>query len=64
MQTMPIEQAEGRLVEIIEKLTPGEEVVLTRDNVPIARLVGENRAPRPGPGLCKGMIRNWSKITW
>ncbi len=56
MQTLPVEQAEGHLAEIIDKLSPGEEVVLTRHNRPVARLVGEKRLPRPGPGLCKGMI--------
>ena len=39
MQTIPVEQAEGHLAEIIEKLPPGEEVVLTRDDKPVARLV-------------------------
>lgn len=56
MQTIPLEQAERRLAQIIERLSPGEEVVLTRDDAPVARLVGEQRPPRPGPGLCKGMI--------
>jgi antitoxin (DNA-binding transcriptional repressor) of toxin-antitoxin stability system len=56
MQTMPIEQADGHLAEIIEKLPPGEEIVLTRDNRPVARLVGEKKHPRPGPGLGKGMF--------
>ena len=27
MQTMPLEQAEGCLAEIVEKLSPGEEIV-------------------------------------
>src|SRR5947209_6215914 len=29
MQAIPLEQAEGHLTEIVEQLTPGEEVVLT-----------------------------------
>ncbi len=56
MQTISLEEADGHLAEIVEKLNPGEEVVLTQDNRPVARLVGEKRPPRPGPGLCKGMI--------
>jgi prevent-host-death family protein len=56
MQTMPIEQAQGHLAEIVERLSPGEEIVLTRNNLPVARLVGEMKPPRPGPGLGKGMI--------
>jgi antitoxin (DNA-binding transcriptional repressor) of toxin-antitoxin stability system len=56
MQTMPVEQAAGRLAEIIEKLSPGEEVLITQDDRPVARLVSAKVAPRPRPGLGKGMI--------
>ena len=57
MRTISIEQAEGHLAEIIENLSPGEEVVLTRDSRPVARLVGANGdKPRPIPGRCKGML--------
>lgn len=56
MQTIPLEQAEGHLASIIEKLSPGEEVVLTQNNQPVARLVSEKKRSRPGPGLGKGMI--------
>jgi antitoxin (DNA-binding transcriptional repressor) of toxin-antitoxin stability system len=53
---MPIEQIEGRLAEVIENLPPGEEVIITRDSKAVARLVGEARPVRPGPGLGKGMV--------
>jgi prevent-host-death family protein len=57
MQTLPLEQAEGHLAEIIEQLQPGEEVVLTRNNRPVARLVGERaEKPHPVPGRGKGML--------
>jgi prevent-host-death family protein len=56
VQTITVEEAQSRLAEIIDKLPPGEEVVVTRDNRPVARIVSERRPPRPGPGLCKGMI--------
>lgn len=56
MQTIPVEQAEGHLAEIIEKLPPGEEVVLTRDNKPAARLIRTPNLRRPQPGLGKGML--------
>jgi antitoxin (DNA-binding transcriptional repressor) of toxin-antitoxin stability system len=55
-QTIPLEEAQRHLTEIIDKLSPGEEVLLTRGNVSVARLVGEKKLPRPGPGLGKGMI--------
>ena len=35
---MPLQQAEGRLAEIIERLPPGGELVLTRDDKPVATL--------------------------
>ncbi len=45
MQTMPLEQAEGHLAEILERLTPGDEVVLTDKGQPLAL----NQARFPGP---------------
>ena len=56
MQTITLEEAQSHLGEIIDKLTPGEEVVITRDNRPVARLLGEKKPPRPRPGLGKGML--------
>lgn len=38
MQTIPLEQAENHLPEIINKLSPGEEIVLTRDAIPLATI--------------------------
>lgn len=59
MQTIPLEQAEGRLAEIIEKLPPGEEVVLTRDDKPVATIRATPTPPEPTPrkfGTLKGTI--------
>jgi antitoxin (DNA-binding transcriptional repressor) of toxin-antitoxin stability system len=56
MQTVTVEEAQRCLAEIIDKLTPGEAVVLLRDNRPVARLVAERKTPRPGLGLGKGLI--------
>ncbi len=58
MQTIPLEQAEGHLAEIIDKLSPGEEIVLTRDDKPVATI---KAAPLPDPtprkfGTLKGTI--------
>jgi antitoxin (DNA-binding transcriptional repressor) of toxin-antitoxin stability system len=38
MQTITLEEAQRRLPEIIEKLTPGEEVLLTRGDQTVASL--------------------------
>ena len=61
MSTMiTIDEAQARLKDLIHELTPGEEVVITEDHRPVARLVVEPPrpagSPRPGPGLCRGMI--------
>ena len=48
MQTIPLEQADRALAEIVEKLPPGEEVVLTRGGEPVAtiRAAAAVRGPR------------------
>jgi antitoxin (DNA-binding transcriptional repressor) of toxin-antitoxin stability system len=57
MRTITLEEAQSRLAEIIDKLTPGEEVVLTRGDRPVARLVaGPAEKPHPVPGRGKGML--------
>jgi len=55
--TVTLEEAKARLAELIDKLTPGEEVVITREERPVARLVrsGPTRKPRQ-PGSCKGRL--------
>ena len=58
--TVTVEEAQAKLRELIQKLAPGEEVVITENEQPVAKLVSEQAKPakasRPGPGLCKGMI--------
>ena len=58
--TITVDEAQAHLKELIRKLAPGEEVVITDNQRPIAKLIGEHlkpaNPPRPGPGLCKGMI--------
>ena len=57
MQTLSVEQAEGHLTEIIDKLSPGEEIVLTRNDRAVAKLIGTpHETPRPLPGRGKGML--------
>jgi prevent-host-death family protein len=58
--TVTVQQAQANLKELIHQLAPGEEVVITENQQPVAKLVSEAaklaRPPRPGPGLCRGMI--------
>jgi antitoxin (DNA-binding transcriptional repressor) of toxin-antitoxin stability system len=56
--TITVEEAQAKLPELIGRLSPGEEIVLTQDEQPVAKLVGQwpsERKPRV-PGNCKGMI--------
>jgi antitoxin (DNA-binding transcriptional repressor) of toxin-antitoxin stability system len=38
MQTITVQEAQSHLAEIIDKLPPGEEVVITRDDKPVATI--------------------------
>lgn len=58
MTTISLEEAQTHLSEIIERLRPGEILVITRDDRPVARLQSEEeskRKPRK-PGSAKGML--------
>jgi antitoxin (DNA-binding transcriptional repressor) of toxin-antitoxin stability system len=49
MITVTLEEAQSHLSRLIEQLSPGEEVVITRDREPVARLVAASppsRQPR------------------
>jgi antitoxin (DNA-binding transcriptional repressor) of toxin-antitoxin stability system len=57
MSTVTIEEAQAHLAELIGKLAPGEGVVITRNDQPVAQLVGlPSETPRPVPGRCRGML--------
>jgi prevent-host-death family protein len=60
MATVTIQEAQAKLPDLIHKLTPGDEVVITENNQPVAKLVSELPKPKPGlrppPGLGKGCI--------
>jgi len=56
--TITVEEAQATLIELIGRLSPGEEIVITQNQQPVAKLVGQRpseRKPRV-PGNCKGMI--------
>jgi prevent-host-death family protein len=58
MSTMTIEEAQAKLSEVIDKLAPGEEVIITRNAQPVAKLVGQQRPSRKPrrPGSAKGKL--------
>ena len=58
MSTVTIEEAQAKLSELIDTLAPGEEIMITRNQQPVAKLVGQQpsaRQPRR-PGSAKGKL--------
>jgi antitoxin (DNA-binding transcriptional repressor) of toxin-antitoxin stability system len=58
MSTITLEVAQVRLSELIEQLRPGEALVITRNEQPIARLLATEqpqRMPRRA-GSAKGLL--------
>jgi antitoxin (DNA-binding transcriptional repressor) of toxin-antitoxin stability system len=41
MTTIPLEEAQAKLPELIDHLQPGEEVMIVRGETPVAKLIGE-----------------------
>jgi prevent-host-death family protein len=58
MSTITIEEAQAKLPELIDKLAPGEEVIITHNQEPVAKLVGQKRRLRKPrqPGSAKGKL--------
>ncbi len=60
MAIVTIQEAQATLPDLIHKLNPGDEVLITENNQPVARLVSEAPKPkaglRPPPGLGKGFL--------
>ena len=57
MSLVTIEEAQAKLAELIDKITLGEEVIITRNQQPVAQLVPLPPAkPQPVFGSCKGML--------
>ncbi|MSS73795.1 MAG: type II toxin-antitoxin system prevent-host-death family antitoxin [Candidatus Latescibacteria bacterium] len=57
--TVTLEEAKAHLAELVASLVPGEEVVITQDKQPVAKLIGQRGArcqPRQ-PGSAKGKLR-------
>jgi len=52
MQTVELAEAKSRLGELVESLTPGDEIVIEKNHKPVARLLptesrSASRKPRP-----------------
>jgi len=57
-RTISMEEAQATLPDIIRTLGPGEEVVITQNSQPVAKLIRQPQAARkrPHPGSAKGML--------
>ena len=53
---MSLEQAQAKLSELIANLAPGEEVVITKDDQPVARLVGCAESKKRQTGTMTGTV--------
>jgi prevent-host-death family protein len=57
MATVTLEEAQAHLPELIQRVAEGADVLITRGEQPLARLVPVAAArPRPQFGSCKGML--------
>ena len=55
--TISIEETQKSLPALIDALSPGEEILITRNNEPVAQLVAVEPAhPTPVFGNCSGML--------
>lgn len=57
MPPLTVDEAQSRLPQLIDQLRPGMEVVITRDDKPVAKLIAPSgNRPVPVFGSCKGML--------
>ena len=51
MTSITLQEAQATLPDLVHRLKQGEEVVLTENNLPVAKLVATTSQPRPVPKL-------------
>jgi antitoxin (DNA-binding transcriptional repressor) of toxin-antitoxin stability system len=57
MTTVSIPEAQAALPEIVENLKPGEEIIITSNEQPVAKLIPFSVArPQPVFGSCRGKL--------
>ena len=56
--TVTMEEAQAKLPELVAQLAGGEEIVITQDQKPVAKLVSQKAAPRKPrkAGSAKGRL--------
>lgn len=56
MVTINVQEAQKRLADLIHDLAPGEEIIITDGDHPIARLSATATAPKRKLGTLKGTV--------
>jgi prevent-host-death family protein len=56
MTTVSIQEAQAALSDLIHRLAPGEEIVITENNQPVARLIPAGRPTERKLGTLKGTV--------
>jgi prevent-host-death family protein len=58
LATMTVEEAQLNLKDLIHQVAAGQEIIITENQQPVARLISElpKKKQRPAPGLGKGSI--------
>jgi antitoxin (DNA-binding transcriptional repressor) of toxin-antitoxin stability system len=54
--TIPLDQASAQLSGLVRALGPGDEIVLTDNDKPIARIVPSSARSKRVPGAWKGIL--------
>jgi prevent-host-death family protein len=58
--TLTVEETQINLKDLIDQVAAGQEIIITRNQQPVARVISEPSKPkprlRPPPGLGKGMM--------
>ena len=56
MTTLTIQEAQSQLSDLIQQLKPGDEIVITENNRPVARLIAASAQPQRKLGTLKGTV--------
>jgi prevent-host-death family protein len=57
MTTVSLEEAQANLSKLLEKVADGQEIIITRDDMPLAQLMPIRKSkPQPQFGSCKDML--------
>lgn len=62
MSTIELSEAKAKLDELVSALRPGDEIILSRGDVPVAKVVPLPTRPKTGGELAK-LWPNWHHLT-